>query len=80
MARQAEIQATRAVSRIRGILEEVRDCGNDLDLTKIAVEIYELLREAEDICSFCGTRLSVEREVFSRDKLFTGHNCRGRGG
>ncbi len=40
MATQAEIQVVRAIGRIREILEEVRDCGHDLDLTKIAVELY----------------------------------------
>ena len=29
------------------------------------------------ICKFCGTNIEVEREVFSMDKLFTGHSCRG---
>lgn len=42
MTQQAEIQTTRAIGRIRQILEEVRDCGNDMDLTKTAVEIYSI--------------------------------------
>lgn len=29
------------------------------------------------ICPSCGTELSVEQEVFGKDKLFTGHSCRG---
>ena len=46
---QAEIQAVRAVGKIRQILEEVRDCGSGMDLTKTAVEIYELSREDAEI-------------------------------
>jgi len=30
-----------------------------------------------NICPHCGVDVDVEREVFSRDKLFTGHSCRG---
>lgn len=29
-------------------------------------------------CKSCGTDMEVEKEVFSMDKLFTGHSCRGR--
>lgn len=29
------------------------------------------------ICSYCRTNLDVEKEVFSRDKLFKKHSCRG---
>ena len=29
------------------------------------------------VCPHCRTDLEVEREMFSQDKLFTGHSCRG---
>lgn len=29
------------------------------------------------ICPHCGTDIEVEKEVFSRDKMFTEHTCRG---
>jgi len=28
-----------------------------------------------NICQYCGTDIGVEEEVFSGDKLFTGHSC-----
>lgn len=28
-------------------------------------------------CGHCGTNLEVEKEVYSMDKLFIGHTCRG---
>ena len=40
-----EIQTTRSIGKIFDLLEEVRDCGEDVDLLKVAVEIYELTNE-----------------------------------
>ena len=28
-------------------------------------------------CRFCGCDIDVEREVFARDRLYTGHSCKG---
>ena len=46
MKTQSEI--TKKVCRIYEILEEVRDCGNDISLPKKAVELYEIATEPED--------------------------------
>jgi len=48
------------------------DCAGCLQLT-----MAEEKRNDEGLCIFCGTDLEVEREMFSRDNLFTGHSCRG---
>ncbi len=29
------------------------------------------------LCENCGADLEVEKEVFSQDRLFTGHSCKG---
>lgn len=30
-----------------------------------------------NLCPSCGINIEVEREMFSQDKFFTGHNCLG---
>jgi len=52
-----EIKTTRVIRRIVDNLEEVRDCGHDMDLVKTAVEIYhEVMGEehspVESLCPF----------------------------
>ena len=36
-----------------------------------------MITKEPDICEFCGCNLEVEEEMFSGDKLWTGHSCRG---
>jgi len=67
------------VVAIKEMLEEIACNPDDCDLPKCANMIYEM---CQPICPHCGTNLIVEREMFSRDKVWTssGHNCRGNKG
>lgn len=47
MVSQTQPKAT--VQRIKELIEEYADCREELDLDKIAVEIYDLSREDRDI-------------------------------
>ena len=67
----------RTMAQIKEILIEVSCNPGDYDLNKTAMEIYILAQSAKDICGFCGIDLAVEREMFSQDKLFTKHSCKG---
>ena len=35
------------------------------------------MNQQPNLCPFCGCNLDVEKEVFSKDKLFTEHSCKG---
>ncbi len=36
------------------------------------------MADKKELCKSCGTELEVEREVFSRDKLFIVHSCKAK--
>ena len=52
-------------------------CPTDTEPMCDSCSIFTESRAKEQLCPHCGTALAVEREVFSQDKLFDKHTCRG---
>ena len=65
-----ERAAIRGINAIKKMLDKESPGGDNL---KVAVQAYE---EGAS-CPHCGCCYKVEAEMFSQDRLFTGHNCKG---
>ena len=65
-----ERAAIRQIAAIKEMLDREIPGGDNL---KKAVQYYE---EGEE-CPSCGCCYKAEAEMFSQDRLFNGHSCRG---
>ena len=70
MTNSYERVAIRQIEKIKEILDRVSPSEDTL---KAAVQYYE---EGKP-CPYCGCSYKVEAEMFSQDRLFNGHSCRG---
>ena len=70
MTNNYERAAIKQIVKIKTMLDRTSPEGDNL---KIAVQAYE---EGAS-CPHCGCCYKVEAEMFSQDRLFTGHTCKG---
>ena len=70
MTNNYERVATRGINAIKEMLDKELPGGGNL---KRAVQAYE----EGACCPHCGCCYKAEVEMFSRDRLFVGHSCKG---
>ena len=70
MTNNYERAAIKQIVKIKTMLDRV---SPGEDTLKAAVQYYE----EGKACPYCGTNYKAEAEMFSQDRLFTGHSCRG---
>ena len=49
------------IERVRDIIREYADCQNELDLHKVAAEVYDICNDR--ICPHCGAELNNYHEM-----------------
>ena len=70
MTNNYERVAIREINAIKEMLDKESPEGDNL---KRAVQAYE----EGACCPHCGCCYKAEAEMFSQDRLFNGHSCRG---